>query len=209
MDWQDLRYFVVSWLGDAVNYLIGYYKPSQGAYSEIHECICSALSDLERLVEPGAPLMVLAHSLGSVIMSNYIWDAQHPDPRNEVLPKTPFERTEMLTSLITYGSNIPLFLPPRDEIDCITFPSPRLPEKYRAIARWINIYDRDDVLGYPLKDIWTNTHGTRIVDKTVNIGPLLVSATPVSHALYQNDPDFLNMVTEQIYLNLAASGAQV
>jgi hypothetical protein len=150
--------------------------------------------------------MVLAHSLGSVIMSNYIWDAQHLDPKNEVLPKTPFQRTETLTSLITYGSNIPLFLPPRDTIECITFPWLQLSEKYREIARWINIYDKDDVLGYPLKDIWTETHGTVITDKMVNIGPPLIAETPISHAYYQNDDDFLSIVVEQIHLNLTLDG---
>lgn len=206
MEAQRLRDFFVSWLGDAVSYTVGYYKPSQHGYCEVHERICASLTELENEVETDAPLMVLAHSLGSVIMNNYIWDEQHPTSRKEVEPRTAFQRAETLSTFITYGSNIPLFLPPQEKIECITFPSPNLDEKYQAIAKWINIYDTDDVLGYPLKNIWTDTHGTLIQDMEVNIGLPLISETFFSHAFYDSDNDFLNIVHDQIQVNLAVSG---
>jgi len=46
---------------------------------------------------------------------------------------------ETLTTLITFGSNIPLFLPPSPPIECIRFPHPVLPPQFAAAARWKNV----------------------------------------------------------------------
>ncbi len=196
MDAKRLRKFIVSSLGDPAGYLAGYFKDGFSAYDDIHEHVRSSLASLEARLQPHspAPLMVLAHSLGSIIISNYIWDEQ----MGNGIGKTPFERTETLTSFITYGSNIPLFLPPRDQIVCIRFPSRDLPEAYAKAAQWINIYDPDDVLGYPLNTIWTQRNGTVIKDVLINAGLLPFSETPLSHTYYHGDGDFQKIVVEQI-----------
>jgi hypothetical protein len=209
MDAKLLRNFVVSYLGDPVSYLSGYYKPRQHGYSDVHRCVLDSLCSLESKLEPGSPLIVLAHSLGSVIINNYIWDEQRPKSRNKKSAlrekKTPFQKAETLTSFITYGSNIPLFLPPQTKIECIRFPSPNLPEHYKKIAKWINVYDPDDILGYPLSTIWTETHGTIIEDKTIDVGFWPISETPFSHAFYHKDNDFIDIVVKEIEANLAVA----
>lgn len=196
MDAKSLRKFIIGALGDAAGYLSGYFKSGQPAYKDIHEDVRSYLGKLEKKLNSSSPvpLMVLAHSLGSIIMSNYIWDEQ----TQQGIGKTPFECTETLTSFITYGSNIPLFLPPRSAIECIRFPSKDLPEKYKNVAQWINVYDPDDVLGYPLDTIWTKQNGTIIKDVTINAGIWPLSETPLSHTYYNEDGSFQKIVVEQM-----------
>jgi len=196
MDAKPLRKFIVGALGDPASYLAGYFKGGQPAYDDIHEKVRFTLGKLERTLRSKlpVPLMVLAHSLGSIIMSNYIWDEQ----TGKGISKTSFERTETLTSFITYGSNIPLFLPPRSDIECIRFPLKSLPKEYKKSAQWVNVYDPDDVLGYPLDTIWTKRNGTKIKDVTINAGVWPLSETPLSHTFYNDDGDFHKIVVEQI-----------
>jgi len=199
MDAKPIRKFIVSALGDAAGYLAGFFKDGHAAYTDIHERVRIMLKNLESQLTPSAPLIVLAHSLGSAIMSNYIWDEQVGNG----VGKTAFEKTETMAGFITYGSNIPLFLPPRDTIQCIRFPSRNLDAKYKKIAKWINVYDPDDLLGYPLNTIWTKRNGTIIEDVLVNAGPLIVSETPFAHVFYNQTAAFQKIVIKQIQSVLA------
>lgn len=202
MDAKGIRKWVVSALGDPALYLSGYFKNGQPIYADIHQCVCTSLTELEAQLDEtsGKPLMVLAHSLGSVIMSNYIWDEQ----TEQGIGRTAFEKMDTLTSLITYGSTIPIFIPPVQNVTCIKFPPPELPEQFATIAQWLNIFDPDDVLGYPLNDIWTERQGTVIRDLPINAGLWPASETPLAHSLYHQDDDFLAIVLEQIRAILAA-----
>ena len=194
MDAKAIRKWVVSALGDPVCYLSGYMKNGSPVYQLIHEQIRQDLSKLALRLQnaDSKPLMVLAHSLGSVIMSNYLWDEQ----AGNGIGTNAFEKGETLTSFTTYGSNIPMFLPPSPPITCIKFPSQNIPAKYKNVARWINVFDPDDILGYPLKDIWDNTQGTVIEDRDINVGIWPLSESPLSHTFYDKDDDFLDIVVE-------------
>jgi hypothetical protein len=201
MDAKAIRKWVVSALGDPALYLSGFFKNGQPIYSNIHQCVRNSLAELEAELRDSdaKPLMILAHSLGSVIISNYIWDEQ----TGQGIGRTAFERTQTLTSFITYGSTIPLFIPPVQNIKCIKFPDPNLDATYKNVAQWINIFDPDDVLGYPLNDVWTDRQGTMIKDTTINAGLWPASETPLAHTFYHQDDDFLSIVIEQIQTILA------
>ncbi|MBI3578728.1 MAG: hypothetical protein HY089_04860 [Ignavibacteriales bacterium] len=203
MKWKGLREWVVSALGDPASYLSGYMKEKRPVYKKIHEIIRANLSTLASQLEESssAPIVVLAHSLGSVIISNYLWDEQH----GRGVGTSPAECGETIVSFITYGSNIPLFLPPSPPIECIQFPSPALHPKYRNIAQWKNIFSRADVLGYPLADIWDDLHGTKIDDIAVYAGGLLKFWNPMSHTEYHGSNEFLSIVTNEIKKILAVA----
>lgn len=222
MSLKPLRRQIVSALGDPASYLSGYLPGGRPAYLAVHSRVREMLALLESQVGAEAPLVVLAHSLGGLVASNYVWNEQRergevpvtgPSRTPEEAPaarhaigRTPFERMETLTTLVTYGCNIPLFLPPAPPIECIAFPPPSLPPALRAVARWANVYDPDDLLGYPIADVWDEPHGTRIDDVAMEVGFPLLSSTPWSHVLYEEDGGFVDLVAGEIGAVLGALG---
>lgn len=75
VSWRWLRRIVTLFLGDAA----GYRKVSEAydiTYQEVHQCLRNGLVALRAQVEPRTPLLVLAHSLGGHIFSNFVWDQQ-------------------------------------------------------------------------------------------------------------------------------------
>ncbi len=192
LDWLRLRRFMLRAFGDASAYRrTG--DACSSAYCDIHARIRDAIAALD----PGedAPLIVMAHSLGGHIMSNYIWDMQQGRP---IAPPgdSPFQRLETLAGLITFGCNIPLFTLAwrKSDIHPIRFPGQALDPAARQRARWLNFFDPDDVLGYPLQPI--NARYARVVseDIAINVGGLLASWNPMSHQSYWTDNDFTRTV---------------
>lgn len=220
---QRARHWIVSALGDPAGYLSGYFQDGQPVYLKIHEALRASLERLAARLQNAAatPLVVLAHSLGSVIVSNYVWNEERDTgeltpsgPRtttaadrlvHQGIGRTAFERMETLTTFVTYGSNIPLFLPPVRRIECIKLPRATLPASYQAVARWLNVYDPYDVLGYPLATLWDDAHGTTIDDVTVDAGPWPISKTPFSHTRYDESAALLELVDGEMRRVLAVS----
>ena len=128
-------------------------------------------------------------------MSNYIWDIQQAS-RQSLAGMSRFEKMETFSGMITFGCNIPLFTFAYDEVIPIEFPPNALPNDLRRKAKWLNFYDPDDILGYPLKPI--NPAYRRVVsrDITVNVGGILSSWNPASHTKYWTDNDFTKPAAE-------------
>lgn len=204
LDWQWLRKFVMGVLADAV----AYRRPNPGQYDHyqaIHQRVYERLAELSARAGTTAPLVVAAHSLGSVIFSDHVWDEQNRcGPGRDALT-----RCETLAGLITFGSNIPLFTLGLDQVTPIAFPPPgdALSEPVRAAARWMNYFDRDDVLGYPLREISPAYAAAVTDDVPIQVGSLLSSWNPASHAAYWGDDDFIDRVATQIADVARAAGA--
>jgi hypothetical protein len=197
LDWNWLRKFVINNLGDAVAYQR---KPSQDTdfYCQIHDRVHERIVDLQNRVGETAPLIILAHSLGSYITSNYIWDRQHHHNEDKY-GRTPFERLETLASLVTFGSNIAIFSLALDPYVGFEFPTKKLPSPIAAVARWLNFYDSDDVLGYPVKPLCAEyAANPRIEDRNIRAGGLFSTWNPLSHNEYWTDNSFTEPVAAQI-----------
>jgi hypothetical protein len=154
----------------------------------VHRIVRDALADLyqNRLGATARPLVVLAHSFGGHVMSNYIWDVQRD--RAVVAPgANDFERLRTLKGIVTFGCPIPLLVLAHDRIVPI-----RLPED----ATWLNFYDRDDVFGYPLRPVNEAYRETVTRDVPVSVGGLLTSWNPLSHGAYWTDEHFVAPVAE-------------
>jgi hypothetical protein len=132
--------------------------------------VAASLNTLAAAAGPTAPLCLIAHSLGTVIASNYIYDLEkHARKklicrrvRNE-MDDTPLERGETLASLYTFGSPIALWsLRYPDFGRPIDVPSPKLAGHHPAVpavAEWINFYDEDDVISH--NGYWTDNDVTK------------------------------------------------
>lgn len=203
LDWVTIRKFFINVFADAIAY-----QRVPGAthdmYRDIHARIYGHLANLRTSVgNQDTPLVVVAHSLGSVIVSNYIWDEQ----KGKGLGINAFERMETLAGLVTFGSNIPLFTLALPEVQSIEFPPTPLPTHLKATAKWLNFFDADDVLGYPLKPLSPSYGNAVSEDIEINVGGLFTSWNPISHTEYWTDNDFTkpvaHLIRDVVLANLA------
>lgn len=186
LNWGKLRKFFINAFG-AVSAYQSTGDPAESLYYRIHATVRDSLRELrEKLGGHDKPLLVVAHSLGSVIISDYIWDRQKRK-QEASFGSTPFERMETLSGMITLGSCIPLFTVACDRIAAIDFPSPFLTEVQKRRAKWLNLYDSDDVLGWPLKQLSPSYGAAVSEDIEVSVGNILTSWNPTNHAAYWTD----------------------
>lgn len=191
VNFRRVREFILCNVADAASYQKFPERPDT-AYAIIHDRVREVVGDLEQDVTPGTPLVILAHSFGGHIMSNFIWDLQADSSNGP----SPFQRMETVAGFVTFGTNLPLFLfgmPPED-IKPIHFPGTALANDHRAMPWWLNFYDRDDAIAFPLREIgpaYTEmVDGGQIDDIQINVGGLFTSWNPASHNRYWNDRDF-------------------
>ncbi len=198
LDFISLRSFMVGSFGDASAYRKTKDKKNT-TYQKIHQRVSKCVASLDDPANPDTPLIVLAHSLGGHIMSNYIYDMQKKTATGAT-GLSNFQRMETLAGFITFGCNIPFFVfaYAKKDIKPIRFPGLALPPALRKKARWLNFFDPDDVLGYPLKPI--NQAYSKVVDQDIpiNVGGILTSWNPMSHQKYWTDNDFTKPVARFI-----------
>ncbi|WP_308725533.1 hypothetical protein [Metapseudomonas otitidis] len=199
--WRWLREAVTLFLGDAS----GYRKVSQAydtTYEEVHQCLRNGLTALRAKVAPTTPLVVLAHSLGGHIFSNFVWDQQKLNATPSC-PRDPFLALETLAGLVTFGCNIPLFTFAYDPVRPIRFPGHCLPAGLEHAARWLNVYAPADPLGYPLRPL-QNYAEVVTEDVALPVGPWYKRHTPLSHMEYWNDARFHRYLAGHLRQLLAA-----
>ncbi|WP_347159085.1 hypothetical protein [Pontibacter chitinilyticus] len=189
LDQQWLRKFVLNFLSDAAT---SEFRPdaTDSSYRRIQATILQQLNALR--VELGGqdlPVVIIAHSLGCQIISNYIWDAQHGKGIWATQQPTPFQRLDTARLMITSGCNIPLFVSGLERIEAIHKPN--------ALFKWFNYYDRDDVLGWPLKPLskgFATAYDVIVEeDREINTG-----WTPFSHSDYWKDDSFIAPVANKL-----------
>lgn len=195
VDWMSLRKFIITAFGDAS----GYRKERDsvnGTYQRVHEKIRDAIKELYEndLGSAPVPLIILAHSLGGHMMSNYIYDRQ----KSAVDAPNDFERLHTLAGIVTFGCNIPLFTFAYDPIVPIEFPARQLDGTIKVKSKWLNFYDPDDVLGYPLKPICPAYDTVVNEDIPINVGGIFTNWNPASHTEYWTDSSFTGPVAKFI-----------
>lgn len=212
LDWMWLRSAVVNSLADAVAYQKTSFTPDatdeRPVYDEIHGAVAMELNHLAQKVRPTSPLVVIAHSLGCHIMSNYIWDAQHHQNNHVIDKNSRFEQFETLTAMATFGCNMPLFLLSHNRFVPIGFPANDIaaifpgttPQQLAAVTTWTNFFDRDDVLGWPLSPL--PGYDAIVKDVPVNAGGWL-SWSPRSHTDYWTDADVVKPIAATLAKILA------
>ena len=204
LDFTTLRRFLVDFAADAIAY-----QPTptdRWIYDGIHEKFAEILNRLATEAGQKAPLCVIAHSLGSVIASNYFYDLQHPErsliARNvkKRIGNTPLERGKTFALFYTLGSPIAIWSLRYDNFGVpIAVPSPELSKYYPNLkGEWVNFYDEDDVIGYPLKTLNEAYRKAIKADREINAGGLLSSWNPVSHLGYWTDNDVTKPIAQEL-----------
>ncbi|MGY0692065.1 chemotaxis protein [Virgibacillus sp. FSP13] len=199
LDYHRLRQFTIEFLADAV----AYQPTTIGAqnYDKVHALLAESLCKLKKKAGPDAPLCVISHSLGSIVASNYFFDLQFRREKigtwtKQSMENSPLEKGDTLTLFYTMGSPMALWsLRYIDFGSPIYVPSPVLKNYYPTVqGEWLNFYDKDDVLAYPLKSLndTFQTHVTK--DVAVNVGGMFTSWNPFSHSKYNTDNDVLEPI---------------
>lgn len=165
------RSLLVSYLGDAAAYE---HRAGEldSAYNRIHTKVHDALMRIYKEAgDRAVPVIVVAHSFGSHIVSNYIWDAQvdrevrngnlkahaarrgiwRVEPMEEVDEKRrDFLSLGTLYRFFSTGCNIALFVSGLGKIKTFMAPVPGF--------KWLTYWDLNDVLSWPLKELAFNGH---------------------------------------------------
>lgn len=198
LDKDRIRKFVIHAFADAISYQKA--SSTKNYYKKIHETIDQKL--IEIVNETGddeTPLCVIAHSLGSVIAINHFHDLQNGKRSKEDLAKLdhPLAKGETLTLLYTMGSPIALWSIGYDEFDHpIQIPNNGFKKLYPDVGEWINFYDKDDIIAYPLGRVY----GEGVVkDKQVNAGGLHSGWNLLSHVGYWKDKDVLKPIIDGLF----------
>ena len=197
LGYGDLRQFMVSFAADAIAY-----QPvpkERAAYDDIHAVMAKSLKHLARMAGPTAPLCIVAHSLGTIIACNYMYDLLKLEKGfmaqslRDQTRGTPLERGETFAAFYTFGSPIALWSLRFDDFGTpIEFPSSKLhehqPSLTRDVCKWINFFNRNDILAYPLKTLNDAYGQTVSEDREVSVGGWLSRLTPLSHTKYWAAP---------------------
>lgn len=203
IDFLFLRKFMLTAFADAAAYQRIPGRPPT-IYNKIHERITLTITDLNH--EDNPLLIVFAHSLGGHIITNYIYDMNKclgdaaGNNCNVVLADVDndFQQLKTLCGIVTFGCNIPLFTFALEEASPVPFRGGSLDANQKNIAQWLNFYDRDDILGYPLRPINQNYRDGVTADIEVNVGGIASSWNPASHIKYWTDNSFTRPAAEYV-----------
>ena len=198
--WFRLRQFLMYSLSDPATY--AHKSKGDGSiFKLVHAEIDGKLKALCSELEPGGRVVVVAHSLGAYVFSNYIWDEQEPlrlgspDAKAELLASEEYGRIQRIARVFTAAPNIMLFVSGHANVQPFAAPT----EDFK----WHSFYDNDDVLGWPLQPLPSedeNSYENLVsVDQSVNVGGFWASWNPMSHTRYLNKgTPFVKHVAEEI-----------
>ncbi|MEN8203966.1 MAG: hypothetical protein ABFS28_15310 [Bacteroidota bacterium] len=192
------RDLIITNIGDLINYGGKPNAPSH-AYEETHKLVHESILKLKNKLPENAPLVILASSMGTEIINNYIWDRQKADG-SDPFGASPFERFETLVGLFTFGSNLPIFASSHliDSLEPIAFPPPGLLPELLPKAVWRNYYDKNDSMGYPIKALNEKYGKLKVTDIQINTGGILMSWNLLSHFGYWKSKKLVKEIADYI-----------
>lgn len=205
--WAPAREFIVNCLGDSIAYLE---KPGVNKYRLIHDRVMDYVNDCSKdasgkgaTSQQPALLTVVAHSLGSVIASDLVYDVKH---KGRAWPAE-----IRLANYFTLGSPLALYVlrygfdKPHESAAPPPFSSPTKMDD--PDGRWVNIFDPQDPLGYPLRPINKPYEDAVLADKVINAGQAWKiwqwpkQSSPFSHTLYWDDATVARLIGRKVALD--------
>ncbi|KQZ32707.1 hypothetical protein [Duganella sp. Root1480D1] len=201
--YEQLRKFILFGFADAAG-LENRKEYDNSVYEQAQIEIARALLAILENRGPETPIVLLAHSLGCQVMSSFIYDAQKRAGGGSVAAGIwkPGRMADSLTAeqrkflqcgtvrtFVTTGCNIPVFVAAHQRMDVkpIIKPNPGF--------AWLNLYDPDDALGWPLQPL-EGGYETLVEDRVVNAGQGILdfmtkSWNPLSHTAYWTDDEVI------------------
>ncbi len=199
-----IRKFFLHFGGDAIAY-----QPSSSrhqTYDQIHQTVTEALSQLANLAGDKAPLCIVGHSIGTIIIHNYFFDMARVVVTDTIQPQvnTALERGETFALFYTLGSPLAVWSLRYDNYRTFSFPGQQISTLYPQIKpKWTNCYDKDDVLAYPIRSLSKDHQELAqqgiLEDVQVNSGNILKSWNPLSHTAYLVDDSVIKPIAQDLF----------
>jgi len=154
----------------------------QGNYRKIHGRLEKRLAEVISGMPQNGFLVVLAQSFGSHVFSNFYWDYT----KKLVKPRRLKGLPGKFRLFITTGCNIPVIVAGLEHAEPFTRPNKDF--------QWINIYDKDDILGWPLRPLGGGFGMSDwIEDRIIDAGLPLVS-----HMNYWKSKNSLKIIADAV-----------
>lgn len=193
LTYKDLRNIFIDFMRLGTSYSKG---DSSGLYDAIHERIKTSMAKFathRNVDQEDTPLVIMAHSFGSVIMSNYIYDQQNKAASSN------FESFKTLAGVITFASPLSIYSAQGGDFSKpISKVGSALEEGLKDRVKWLNFYDKDDVVAYPLKNVNEAYNLAVDEDSEINVGSAATSWNPACHTGYWEDKDFIKPVAKYL-----------
>lgn len=193
--WRICKRFQNEVISNYICDIVGYlHKDAQKAvYSKVSAVLQGCASRLGT-AQTKIPLTFIAHSLGTVITSDYIYE-QNDSGSDLSGPKIMKERF-ILDNLFTVGSPISLF--------SLRFGGPEMftsPVSVESTTgRWVNIFDEDDPVGMPLKVL--NDAYNKVIHKDVLVNSGIYG---ISHTKYfKRSSKVLDIICQKLAIDWVA-----
>ncbi len=209
------RHKLLTFAGDAIAYRSG----GGWVYDKVHQVFAQTLRDLAEATDPNAPLVIIAHSLGTIIASNYLYDLEYDAEKDypliqkrthEAMGDTPLEWGKTLSYLFTLGSPISMFSivhEPPDRGIPVTVPSRHSiykPSQFPRDAGWYNYYDKHDIIGFPIGPLSKAYEDAIVMDEEIPVGGPVTGRTPLAHTAYFDSKDIVYRIGSRILALLRA-----
>lgn len=180
------RYFSTFLVGDVIAYI-------DESDNKIREFVWSLLK--KYLVRDDAsikPFSFIGHSLGSVIAYDFVFSLMVRNMIYDFVDKPVLTEEEIkewqsaFTNLYTLGSPIGLFMMRKRELWQNEFAALINPVDSSQVNRvWLNIWDKEDLVAYPLERIFEQKEGKSLKDVQVDTGRFM----PWAHTEYWGDQE--------------------
>ena len=167
---RTIRSLLIFIFGDAISY--------RAQYKAVHEIISNDIKALQKTLPSGAPIIIVAHSMGAMAISDYLYDLQE-----NKYPELKLTKFTNLKAFITMGCNIPLFQMGHKTTLCIKRPES---DNRDQDFFWLNFYSPFDVLGYRMAKYYDIRPKQQFVleDSKIYAGNLLTKWNVFSHRGY-------------------------
>jgi len=196
VDWIKARKFFVDYLGDAISYFKGKDSDVYSQYKAIHERIDSLVQNLSQDTHPdqNTLLTVVSHSLGTVVLSDYLYDKRETlGPKHQLV----------FSNFFTMGSPIALYANRFYNHSSPSNPFANFkPQKVKdPNGLWINLFDEDDIVGYPIRPVNSYCKKAVAADLNVSVGSFISGGTPISHTGYWEDKEVGKIIAEKLAID--------
>ena len=163
-----IREKLISSFGDSATI-----KSEPKIYDDVMSTIKESLISVRSKIEPFAPIFILGHSLGSVLLSNFLWDMQKAGVYDK-----------QIQGIFTTGNPSYIFLSGVKNIRPI--------EKISSFFFWVNFWNQKDLLSSPLAPL-SYAYSEIVTDIRVKKGwPIF------AHGKYDGDKHVYKVIAKKI-----------